>query len=166
MASVYFDSSVFLAIFNGESVGSEIHALLKELKKDSSRIYTSIITVQEVSVLSFRIGLPVADNHSKVAQMCRIYGVTKEIALTAAKIEAHIIDRAKGGNAQEPTSQRRKWDCFHIATAMNVNCSVLYTLDEGMLTCESLVKGSGLTFSTPRPKSPPLFPDIMRLPVQ
>ena len=33
MSLDYFDSSVFLAIFNGESVGEDIRSLLKELKK-------------------------------------------------------------------------------------------------------------------------------------
>jgi predicted nucleic acid-binding protein len=44
---VYFDSSVFLAIFMGSDPA--IKALLKELKRDKIRIYTSIITIQEVS---------------------------------------------------------------------------------------------------------------------
>ena len=98
--------------------------------------------------------------------MARIYGITKEIALTAAKIEAQIIDRAAKEGNQEPISKRRKWDCFHIATAMDLGCRNLYTLDEGMLSCETLVKGSGLSFSAPRPKSPSLFSDGLHIRIQ
>jgi predicted nucleic acid-binding protein len=47
---VYFDSSVFLSIFMGESSGPSIKQLLKELTRDKTKIYTSIITIQEVSV--------------------------------------------------------------------------------------------------------------------
>jgi predicted nucleic acid-binding protein len=61
---VYFDSSVFLAIFMGSD--PSIKALLKELRRDKIRIYTSIVTVQEVSVQTFRRGFPAADNYAKV----------------------------------------------------------------------------------------------------
>jgi len=53
---VYFDSSVFLAIFMGEASGPVIKELLKELRRDKIRIYTSVITIQEVSVKPFRKG--------------------------------------------------------------------------------------------------------------
>jgi hypothetical protein len=53
---VYFDSSVFLAIFIGEASGPDIKELLKELRRDKVRVYTSIVTIQEVSVKGFRKG--------------------------------------------------------------------------------------------------------------
>jgi len=52
LASVYFDSSVFLAILAGEESAKEVRTLLRELKKSNVRVITSIITVQEVSVTS------------------------------------------------------------------------------------------------------------------
>ena len=55
-APVYFDSSVFLSIFMGESSGPSIKQLLQELTRDKTKIYTSIITIQEVSVHAFRRG--------------------------------------------------------------------------------------------------------------
>ena len=37
--------------------------------------------------------------------------------------------------ARDPIeNRRRKWDCFHVATAVVLNCSVLYTTDKGMLS--------------------------------
>ena len=61
MALAYFDTSVFLAIFNKESTAPDIRNLLQELKRDRIRIVTSILTVQEVSVLAYRRGTVVSD---------------------------------------------------------------------------------------------------------
>lgn len=74
MASVYFDTSIFLAIFNKEASGPQIKSLLRELRRDKVKIYTSVITIQEVSVLSFRKGVPADENHAKVSKLARIQG--------------------------------------------------------------------------------------------
>ncbi len=96
MRSVYFDTSVFLAIFKGEPEAKEIRQLFRELKSERIRAYTSIITIEEVSVLSFRYGTVASDNYSKVSRLARIVGITKETALTAAKFEAQLISTSLG----------------------------------------------------------------------
>lgn len=58
MRSVYFDTSVFLAILNGEDEGASIRALVRELKKgkgahlyfdpDRARGISPIISVRPV----------------------------------------------------------------------------------------------------------------------
>ena len=88
MESVYFDSSVFLAVIVGEKNGPQIRSLLRELKTKRIRIYTSIITLQEISVLSFRRGGTADDPVARLHKMARIAAVTKDVALTAAKLEA------------------------------------------------------------------------------
>ena len=158
MSLVYFDSSVFLAIFNGEASGSEIKSLLRELRADHTKVTTSIITVQEVSVLSFRLGLSANDNHSKVSKIARIQSIDMNIALTAAKLEANIVDRSIQSGINETMKARRKWDCFHLATAMVLQCTHLFTLDKGMLSCEELVEQSGLKLCEPKPVARQLFP--------
>ena len=66
---MYLESSVFLAVINGESNGPEIRALLKELKIARIRIYTSIITVQEIAVLSLGDHpKPANEGHLKTGQ--------------------------------------------------------------------------------------------------
>jgi predicted nucleic acid-binding protein len=90
---VYFDSSVFISIFMNDPTASKIKELLIELKREKIRVYTSIIAVQEVSVMSYRKGTIAQDNYSKIDKLARIEGITKDIALTAAKYEAHIIDQ-------------------------------------------------------------------------
>ncbi len=155
MDAVYFDTSVFLDILVGNSsTGPAIRALLKELKRERIKIYTSIITVQEVSVLSFRKGTLATDYHTKVGKLARIYGITRTGALTAAKYEAHILDQAKAGTATDRTSH--KVDCFHIATAVELGCKVLYTTDEKMLKRKDQFNISGMEFSKPQPKTPEL----------
>jgi len=64
--------------------------------------------------------------------------------LTAAKREAELKDltdkhRAKRSKNKAETedekldriceNRRRKWDCFHIATAQHIGCGELYTTD-------------------------------------
>jgi predicted nucleic acid-binding protein len=152
---VYFDSSVFLSIFMNDPTASKIKELLLELKRDKIRIYTSIIAVQEVSVLSYRKGSMAQDNYSKIDRLARIEGVTKDIALTAAKFEAQILDQTPMKDRED--NKRRKWDCFHIATALALGCNVLYSCDEKQLKRKSQFKVSGLSFLHPRPSTPSLF---------
>jgi predicted nucleic acid-binding protein len=152
---VYFDTSVFTAIFKGEANAPKIKELLIELKREKVRIYTSIITVQEVSVEPYRRGTLVEDRFEKVDKIARIEGVTKEISLTAAKFEAHIKDDTSAPDSEE--NKRRKWDCFHIATAMALKCSVLYTTDKGQMKRKAQFNITGMDFQAPEPSKPTLF---------
>ena len=155
---VYFDSSVFLAIFMGEASGPSIKELLKELRRDKIKIYTSIVTIQEVSVQTFRKGAPAADNYTKVNKLARIHGITKEIALTAAKLEAQILDDMKPRDREE--NKQRKWDCFHLATAMELGCRTFYGLDDKQLKRgKRFCAGLWLGKPVPRNLSLPLFPE-------
>ena len=158
MRTVYFDTSVFFAIFKGEPAAKEIELLMNELKQERIRIYTSIITVQEVSVLAFRHGGSGNDNHAKVSNLARIIGITKEIALAAAKLEARMIDssRPRSGGEKIAENRRRKWDCFHIATALDRKCGALYALDEELLKKKDRLDVGDLQFLTPRAVKPPL----------
>jgi predicted nucleic acid-binding protein len=156
---VYFDSSVFLAIFMGETNGPSIKELLKELRREKVRPYTSIVTIQEVSVMGYRKGTIATDNYTKVNKLARINGVSKEIALTAAKLEAQVLDATSAKDRAD--NKQRKWDCFHLATAMQLGCRTFYTLDErqmnrGKRFCNSM------GFAKPAPRSFSLaleFPD-------
>ncbi len=155
MQPVYFDSSVFISIFMGDESSAAIKELLLELKRDRVKIYTSIITVQEVCVQPYRKGTLAEDRCAKIDKIARIEGVSKEIALTAAKYEAHIKDQTQtADNAENP---RRKWDCFHIATAMALSCSAFYTADKKQLKRRQQFNISGMAFLKPEPSKPSLF---------
>lgn len=158
MDAAYFDSSVFLAIFNAEPSATEIRQLLSELRrsKNKSRICTSIITIQEISVLSFQPGATsdAADNYRKVDRLARIHGITKDIAVRAAELEAGMLEKVRVSTKEERKrlSQRRKWDCFHIATAIEMGSRWLYTLDPGMLKCKDLIDPRhSIEFLEPKP---------------
>lgn len=149
---VYFETSVFLEIGSKRSKHAKhIRALLKELKAQRVRIYTSVITVQEVSVLSYRRGKLARDDYGRISEFARIYGVTKDIALTAAKREAEIKDN--GGISDQDDNRRRKWDCFHIATAQQLNCEAFYTTDQKLLKRQKQLHIEGINFSLPIPKT-------------
>jgi predicted nucleic acid-binding protein len=155
--SAYFDSSVFLAIFNGEPSAIGIKQLLSELRRNrKSKVCTSIITIQEISVLSFISGAnrDAAENYTRVDRFARIYGITKDIALRAAELEAAMLERMRRmtREQQKALSPRRKWDCFHIATAIEMQCRWLYSLDPGMLKCKPLIDARhSIDFLEPQP---------------
>jgi len=159
LAPVYFDTSVFLAIFNREPTGPEIRRLLRELKRDRMRIYTSIVSVQEASVLGFRRGRAADDNHAEINRLARIQSITKQIALTAAKFEAVLVDGLVSSGLDErerhADNKRRKWDCFHVATAVVLRCRTLYTCDKKLLPRKDQL-GLTMDFSEPSPRNPEL----------
>ena len=154
---VYFDSSVFMSILNGDASASKVRDLLQELQGLKVRIYTSIVTVQEVSVDCYRDGTIAKDNHAQVRKLARIEGITRDVALTAAKLEAQIVDGYKNKDDKAADNKRRKWDCFHIATAQCLGCTWLYSFDQGMLRRESSLKIKGLRISMPSPLETNLF---------
>ena len=154
MQPVYFDSSVFLSIFMGDTSAAKIKELLQELRRDKVRLYTSIIAVQEVSVRSYQKGGIAEDNYSKIDKLARIEGVTKDIALTAAKFEAYILDQTAVKERED--NKRRKWDCFHIATALTLGCGTFYTCDEKQLKRKQQFGITAMNFLKPVPSKPTL----------
>lgn len=160
MAPVYFDTSVFLAVLARQPQAAQVRDLLAELRADKIRIYTSILSVQEVSVSSFTHGGVFGDYHSKMARLARVKGVTREIALTAAKFEAEVIGAAKKGAPRQEheriaDNRRRKFDCFHIATAVALGCVKFYAFDEKFASrCQML--GVSLQVLEPTPARPGL----------
>lgn len=156
MAYAYFDSDAFLSVLAKEPSAPQVRAVLAELKADKVRIYTSILTVQEVSVSSFSHGGAFQDFHSKVSRLARIKSVTKDIALTAAKFEAVILDQIKKNQprseaekqAKAIENKRRKFDCFHLATAVVLGCSRFYAFDGKY---QSRVATLGLMIQVVRP---------------
>lgn len=167
MADCYFDTSIFLAILNGEASAVSIRALLRELKHERAKIYTSIITVQEVSVQAFRGGGRADALCAEISKLSRIQTITREISLTAAKLEADLIQKMKPFDLTEEErigqNRRRKWDCFHIATALELNCRYLYALDDKMLNRQTHLNLPFLEFLPPVPRRTELFPEDPRL---
>jgi predicted nucleic acid-binding protein len=146
---VYFDTSIFLEMATKRSkYRKHIKSLLKELADEHARIYTSIITVQEVSVASYRSGNLAKDTYGDIRAIAKVYGITKDVALTSAKNEALLRDIAAREQEKRDRSKpetedqklericenrRRKWDCFHLATAQAMGCPELYSTDENLL---------------------------------
>lgn len=155
MPAVYFDSSVFLAVFMGEPEATAIGDLIRELKRDKTRIVTSIITVQEVSVRPFLKGVASPEHYERVNKIARIFSIDRETALRAAQLEAALIKKGKG-KEKPGEKQRRKWDCFHIATALAQRCSTFYALDRTLLKRPTHIAIPALRFSKPEPQAPRL----------
>jgi predicted nucleic acid-binding protein len=160
--NVYLDTSVFLAILNGEPTGPGIRALLRELKIAKAKVYTSIITIQEASVEAIRAGARGDDLYGQIGKLARTQTITREIAIRAAQLEARVIQKMRPADLSEEEriglNRRRKWDCFHIATAMDLGCAALYSLDGKMLNRKQHLDLTGIDFLPPLPSKMDMFP--------
>src|SRR5215210_5084118 len=93
---VYFDTSIFIEMATPRSkLKKQLRELLQDLQENRVRIYTSILTVQEMSVAVHRRGTVARDVFGDLKSIARVYTLTKEIALTSAKIEAELKDMAE-----------------------------------------------------------------------
>lgn len=144
--TVYFDTTIFIEMLTKRSKHkARIRELLAELKDKKVRVYTSILTVQELAVATYRAGTLSRDTYGDIYSIARVYGLTKEISLTAAKFEAALKDsadeeaRKRDPKKPEPEdaklermceNRRRKWDCIHLASAMEIGCAEVYSTDE------------------------------------
>ncbi len=116
------------------------------------RIYTSVLAIQETNVLSFRAGRSGRDTTPEINSFARIVGVDRNIALLAAKLEAQLLDTSSA-HPDEQMKTRRKWDSFHLATAMSLKCSVLYTPDNRFRKMANRVTLEGLKLLEPKPSA-------------
>jgi predicted nucleic acid-binding protein len=146
--TAYLDTSIFVEMgTKGSKHKKRIRELLKELSDDKVRLYTSILTVQELSVAIYRSGTTARDTYGDISSIARICTMTKDVALTAAKREAELKDLAEKQTAKRSKrrpetddeklericeNRRRKWDCFHIATAQLIGCPEFYTTDKNL----------------------------------
>ena len=163
--TAYLDTSIFLDM-GGKNLKlkKRIRELLEELSEEKVRLYTSIITVQELAVATHRMGAVARDTYADINSIARIYTVTKEVAMTAAKREAELKDlsekeSSKRGRKQAETDEqrldricenrRRKWDCFHLATAQLIGCAELYTTDNKLQKRPEQLGIKSLTALTP-----------------
>ena len=92
---VYFDTSIFIEIATPRSKYKKlVRELLQDLQERRVHVYTSILTVQEMSVAVHRKGTVAKDILGDIKSIARVYTMTKEIAMTAGKLEAAIKDIA------------------------------------------------------------------------
>jgi hypothetical protein len=98
------------------------------------------------------------DNYSKIHKFAHVEGITPEIALTTAKFEAFLLDSAAtlddGQKAKE--NKRRRWDIFHVATALSLKCSVFYCSDDDFRNMQKRLGVTSMNFLEPRPENLPL----------
>lgn len=144
--NVYFDTSIFIEMTTKKSKHkAAIRSLVKDLQKDKVKIYTSMITVQELAVASYRANSLATDIYGDISAIAKIYAVTKNVALTSAKREAGLKDMTEREESKRDKTKpetreqmiericenrRRRWDCFHIATAEAIGCSEMYSTDD------------------------------------
>jgi predicted nucleic acid-binding protein len=87
----YADTDFFIAIANSRD---RLNAwALKVLEDYKGEIYTSILTLVELALVSVRRGVPVEGMIASVLSIARLTGASEQSALAAA----HLIDHEKAG---------------------------------------------------------------------
>lgn len=152
----YIDTSVIINATSKDGNLTELRSLMHELQGDKVRIYTSIVTVQETSVAAFRKGGNGKDTHDVIALLARIVGITRDIAVEAARLEAAIRDFHKETPEESEQKQRRRWDCIHLASAIVLGCRHFYTTDKAFATRQRQLQLTSLQVLAPKARKPTL----------
>ncbi|WP_048162187.1 PIN domain-containing protein [Thermoplasma acidophilum] len=87
----YADTDFFIAIANSDDRLNSW--AIKVLEKYEGQIYTSLLTLVELALVSVRKGVPVEGMFASVLSIAELRGATKSSALAAA----HLIDHEKSG---------------------------------------------------------------------
>ena len=87
----YADTDFFIAIANSDDRLNSW--AIKVLEDYEGRIYTSILTLVELALVSVRRGIPVEGMIASVLSIAELKGASKSNALAAA----HLIDHEKTG---------------------------------------------------------------------
>jgi predicted nucleic acid-binding protein len=87
----YADTDFFIAIANSDDRLNSW--AIKVLEEYEGHIYTSILTLVELALLSVRKGIPVEGMIASVLSIADLKGASKSSALAAA----HLIDHEKTG---------------------------------------------------------------------
>ncbi|HEY4357398.1 MAG TPA: PIN domain-containing protein [Acidobacteriaceae bacterium] len=154
---VYFETSAVLELLNATAKGDHVRDLIAELQSSKTRIYTSILTVQEASILALSRGGTEQAVYDRINQFARIYSIDRQIALTAARLEVAVVKHLrKGQGVQDEARHRRRWDCIHIATAQVLGCTTLFAYDKHFATRSRQIDLSMLRIEQPRPRQPAL----------
>ena len=130
MARVYFDSTLFLSILANEPTANSVRQLLTELGNSRTGIYTSILTIAECCVGSLRANGDPNKPLELIYDIAKVQSITEDIAISTARIEAKMILLCPPGEKEPTKRRRRRWDCFHMATALDLKCTALYSFDE------------------------------------
>lgn len=162
---IYFDSSVFLAYFNGDELHlSNIEAVLAEIKRDEMKLITSSFTVIEVAYIQHeRLKGKFAE---KDEERLDEFWANAEVVLLVdlnpfiTKIARDLVRTAKqNGHSLKPG------DAVHLATAKWVSevfrekgepqiIREIHAIDEQIEKFSTLV---GLTICPPQPLQPRLL---------
>ena len=87
----YADTDFFIAIAN---LNDRLNSwAIKVLEEYEGQIYTSILTLVELALVSVRKGIPVEGMMASVLSIAELKGASKSSALAAA----HLIDHEKTG---------------------------------------------------------------------
>lgn len=87
----YADTDFFIAIANSDDRLNSW--AIKVLEEYEDQIYTSILTLVELALVSVRKGIPVEGMIASVLSIAELKGTSKSSALAAA----HLIDHEKTG---------------------------------------------------------------------
>lgn len=126
---VYWDSCVFLSMIEGDAERMDgIHSVLDEMKQGRIKIYTSVLSIAEVTFVKTEREKNALDKavEERIAALWQpgspfvLVDVFREIVIDSQKL---VRDSLKHGMTIKPP------DAIHFATARRVGCSDFHTFD-------------------------------------
>lgn len=152
---VYWDSCVWIALINKESRSFEnIRPIFERAKKSEVEIYTSIVSLMEVSKkrnCDFSDGSTIIDDIEDFKKIF-FYDFINRLQLD--------INVALLANNFVKCNKINPLDAIHLASSCCYACDIVYTYDKGLLKYNGKTSPSGhpLRIAEPPPPEEPMLP--------
>lgn len=151
MVRRYWDSACFISILNGEPVAQICERILDEAKRNATTIYVSPLVQVEVAKPKGAA--------SPLAEMLR-----EKIRMFFENdyLKWRTIDRKISNAAQKLCWDYavRPRDALHLACAIDLDCDLLETTDDGLVKLDGTIPGTSLRICRPGALDPPDLFDL------
>jgi predicted nucleic acid-binding protein len=134
---VYLDTSFFIGLLENQADRrKDAKEVIRFEFSKQSRIYTSILTINEFAVKyydKFRSQTDCEDRVSRVIESIRdianIYGITDEIVKSSARLMSVWGEYRQSQQPALPRDRKFRWDSLHLATANHLGADRVYAFD-------------------------------------
>lgn len=148
----YWDSACFISILNGEAAAQTCERILDEAKREATTIYVSPLVQAEVAKPK-GASSPLAERLRETIRM-----FFENDYLKWRNIDREIANAAQALCWDHAVHPR---DALHLACAIDLECELLETTDNGLVTLDGKIPGTSLRICRPGALD---APDLFSLP--
>lgn len=128
---IALDSNIFISALEGEQAFSGVTDFFQELAQSEWSLHTSTVTLTEVTVRPFRLGLArkavLSAAFVYADGRCKVWPVNAVVAMQAARLRAHFMNLGKKLETE---------DAIQLATAVASRSEVFVSADRIFANCE------------------------------